>query len=236
MIRIFLLSIVCLLTLSCNGAFKPKKVDTREVSTNVQERARKNIETGRGSSLGGILNRGTNYEFSTANPMWRASLETLDFLPLTTVDYSGGIIITDWYFDSSASSDESIKITLRFLDNQVRVDAIKVLIHKKTCKNNNCQIKQIESDLAFDIKDKVLKKAALYVKTDKEKAKSKGIKVIERKIKPEEMKKFVGCFLTGAAAEVTPVSEINEFKFNSCNTMSDLRDNYQILVRKRTAA
>ena len=81
MIRIFLLLIVCLLTLSCGGAFKPKKVDTREVSTNAGERARKNIETGRGTSLKGLINRDTTYEFSTANPMWRASLETLDFLP-----------------------------------------------------------------------------------------------------------------------------------------------------------
>ena len=113
MIRIFLLLIVCLLTLSCSGAFKPKKVNTREVSTNAQERARENIRTGRGTSLKGIINRGTNYEFSTSNPMWRASLETLDFLPLNTVDYSGGIIVTDWYSENR-SSKESIKITVRF--------------------------------------------------------------------------------------------------------------------------
>ena len=112
MMRIFLLLIVCLLTLSCSGAFKPKKVNTREVSTNAMERARENIRTGRGSSLGGILNRGTNYEFSTANPMWRASLETLDFLPMNTVDYSGGIIITDWYSDN-VNSNESLKIPIR---------------------------------------------------------------------------------------------------------------------------
>ena len=49
--------------------------------------------------------------------MWRASLETLDFLPLTTVDYSGGIIITDWYFDNTGKSEESIKISIRFLSN-----------------------------------------------------------------------------------------------------------------------
>ena len=67
-------------------------------------------------------------------------------------------------------------------------------------------------------------------------AKSKGIKVIERKIKPEEMRNFVGCFLTGTAAEVTPVSEINEFKFKICNIITDLNENYQILVRKKTAA
>ena len=81
------------------------------------EQARKNIEEGRGVSIGKAMKgfgRGTNYEFSTANPMWRASLETLDFLPLTTVDYSGGVIITDWYFDSAGNSEESIKISVRF--------------------------------------------------------------------------------------------------------------------------
>ena len=171
MIRIFLLSIVCLLTLSCNGAFKPKKVDTREVSTNVQERARKNIETGRGSSLGGILNRGTNYEFSTANPMWRASLETLDFLPLTTVDYSGGIIITDWYFDSSASSDESIKITVRFLSNNIGSESIKIIVHQRVCKNSgNCKIQLLDkSNIQEELHRTILKKASLIDKNKKNK-------------------------------------------------------------------
>ena len=61
--------------------------------------------------------------------MWRASLEILDFLPLTTVDYSGGMIITDWY--SENSSNESIKITVRFLANEVRADSLKIIVHKK---------------------------------------------------------------------------------------------------------
>tara|TARA_B100001540_G_C15777945_1_gene629566 strand:- start:585 stop:1472 length:888 start_codon:yes stop_codon:yes gene_type:complete len=67
-------------------------------------------------------------------------------------------------------------------------------------------------------------------------AKTKGIKVVERKIKPEEMKDFVGCFLTGTAAEVTPVSEIEKYKFKVCNVIKDLSDNYQTLVRKKSAA
>ena len=67
-------------------------------------------------------------------------------------------------------------------------------------------------------------------------AKSKGINVIERKIKPEEMKEFVGCFLTGTAAEITPVSQINEYEFKVCNLISGLNDDYQKLVRKDTAA
>ena len=171
MIRIFLLSIVCLLTLSCGEAFKPKKVDTREVSTNVQERARKNIETGRGTSLKGLINRDTTYEFSTANPMWRASLETLDFLPLTTVDYSGGIIITDWYFDSSGSSDESIKITIRFLSNDIRSESVKVIVHQRICKSSgNCKIQLLDkSNIQEELHRTILKKASLIDKNKKNK-------------------------------------------------------------------
>ncbi len=147
------------------------------VEPDARKRARKNAEEGRGIIFGGNKRGGgTNYEFASSNPLWRASLDTLDFMVLSTVDYAGGLIISDWYSDNDPN--EAIKITLRFLDNDIRADAIKVLIHKKTCNNNNCQIKQIESDLAFDIRDKVLKKAALLVKTNKEKTKSKKRKRI----------------------------------------------------------
>ena len=64
-------------------------------------------------------------------------------------------------------------------------------------------------------------------------AKAKGIKIVERKIKPEEMKDFVGCFLTGTAAEITPVSQINDNNFKICNVISDLNNSYQVLVRKK---
>ena len=67
--------------------------------------------------------------------MWRASLEIIDFIPLTTVDYSGGIIITDWYSDNQ-NFNESIKITLRFLSNEIRSDSIKIIVHNKKCKTN----------------------------------------------------------------------------------------------------
>ena len=144
------------------------------INPDARKRARQAAKEGRGIVFGGnSRGGGTTYEFASSNPLWRASLDTLDFMVLATVDYAGGLIISDWYSDNDPN--ESIKITLRFLDNEVRVDAIKVLIHKKTCKNNNCKIKQIESDLAFDIKDKVLKKAAYLVKTDKQKSKSKRI-------------------------------------------------------------
>ena len=117
---------------SCQ-ALKPEKVDTREVPIKGSDRARKNIDEGGGVSLKNVLNKrgGTNFEFSSSNPMWRASLEILDFLPLSTVDYSGGMIVSDWY--TGDSSDEAIKISIRFLSNEIRSDSLKIVVHKKKC-------------------------------------------------------------------------------------------------------
>ena len=126
--------------ISCK-AMKPEKVDTRKTPINAADRARKNVNEGQGTSLKDIIgNRGqTRFEFSTSNPMWRASLEVLDFLPLTTVDYAGGMIITDWY--SEQNNNESIKLTVRFLGNEVRTENLKIIVHKKNCKNgNNCTV------------------------------------------------------------------------------------------------
>ena len=129
--RYLLIVLIPIFFLSSCKALKPKWTDTRKVPVQADERARKNIEEGRGISIGSVVKRGgTNYEFSTSNPMWRASLETLDFLPFTTVDYSGGIIITDWYSDNS-NTNESIKLTLRFLSNEIATNSIKVIVHKK---------------------------------------------------------------------------------------------------------
>ena len=161
MIRFLLLSGVCLLLLSCK-ILKPEKVNTREVPINAQERARKNINEGRGTTLGDLIGRGggTNYEFSTSNPMWRASLEILDFLPLTTVDYSGGLIITDWY--SENNTDNSIKITVRFLDNEIRSDSLKVIVHNKNCSTDQtCKINLLnESSIRSELSTAIIKKAA----------------------------------------------------------------------------
>ena len=117
------------------------------------------------------IRKGTTYEFSTANPMWRASLETLDFLPLTTVDYSGGIIITDWYFDNTGNSDEFIKISIRFLSNEIRSDSLKITLHQRICRNAiNCKIDLIQkSNLRDELRRTILKKASLIEKEQKEK-------------------------------------------------------------------
>ena len=167
-------TIISLLTMSSCGMYK--KVDQRQMPDGAEAKARKNIEEGRGVSIGGLMgNRGkgaTNYEFSTSNPMWRASLETLDFLPLTTVDYSGGIIITDWYSDSS-STKESIKISLRFLANEVRSESLKVIVHQKTCgTNQNCKVTLLtDTKIKQELQSVILRKAALLEKEDKKKKK-----------------------------------------------------------------
>ena len=154
---------------SCGSKFG----DARKTPTNALERARKNVEEGRGASIGGMLgNRGgTNYEFSTANPMWRATLETLDFLPLTTVDYSGGTVITDWY--SENNSNESIKITVRFLSNEVRSDNLKIIVHRKKCSTpSNCTTSLLKGNkIESELISTIVQKAALLERADKKKKK-----------------------------------------------------------------
>ncbi len=172
MTKILFYSIISLLILSCN-AIKPKKVDTRETPVNALERARKNIKEGKGATLRDIVGgRGvTNYEFSTSNPMWRASLEILDFLPFSTVDYSGGMIITDWY--SENNSNDAIKITVRFLANEVRSDSLKISVHKKECKSNmNCRTNLLKnSAIGNELRTSIIRKAAILERESKDKKK-----------------------------------------------------------------
>ena len=136
------------------------------------ERARKNVEEGKGISLKNIGNSKTTYEFSTSNPLWRASFDVIDFMPLVTVDYSGGMIITDWYTDANTAS-ESLKFTIRFLSNEIRADSLKIIVHKKTCKKGeNCIIQKISSPrLEQTIRSDIIKKAAQLKIQDKEKKK-----------------------------------------------------------------
>ena len=167
--KILILACISILLASCGGF---QKVDTRKVPIKGTDRARKNVEEGRGFKLGDIgKNRSTNYEFSTSNPMWRASLDILDFLPLVTVDYSGGMIISDWYNDGLNKSD-SIKITIRFLSNEVKTNSLNIVVHKKTCiTQNQCLVKKISSQIEDELKISILKKAALLEKESKKKKK-----------------------------------------------------------------
>ena len=166
-------AIAFLISLNSCGIWKP--ADARKVSPNADERVKKNLEEGRGITLGGALGGGskTNYQFASSNPMWRATLEILDFLPLSNVDYSGGIITTDWYNEGTAS-DESIKITIRFLSNEIRADGIKVIVHKKKCNiKQECTVKKISSALEYELQVAILKKASIFEKEYRRKTRKK---------------------------------------------------------------
>ena len=162
-IILFLIAVFTLSFLWSCGLYSPS--DARKVSPNSKERVKKNLEEGKGFSLKGLGGGGgTSYQFASSNPMWRATLEILDFLPLSNVDYSGGIITTDWYNEGTAS-DESIKITVRFLTNEIRSDGIRVIVHKKRCNiQQKCTVKKITSALEQELQVAILKKAVLFEK------------------------------------------------------------------------
>ncbi len=148
-----------MLMISC-GIYKP--VDSRKIPVNVDERAAKNIAEGRSFRLGDVTKRGGgNFEFASSNELWRASIDLLDFAPFSNVDYSGGMIITDWFADENIKN-EYIKITVRFLSNEIRADGLKIIVHKKTCNDLNvCNVSKIKSTLGQEIKLAILKEAAI---------------------------------------------------------------------------
>ena len=171
---IFLLSLISLFLVSC-GPLKPKKVDLREVPGNPKDKREKNIREGKAFRVMGMVNKKSgDFQFASSNEMWRASLDLLDFTPLANVDYSGGVIITDWF--SENSDQDPIKITVRFLSNEIRADGLKVIIHKKICKKsdkNNCKVILENSTLGQEIKLAILKKAAILKKESENKSKKK---------------------------------------------------------------
>ena len=153
--------------IACNGKFPG--ADARKFPADPKERVKKNLEEGRGFTLNkafGNATRGGTFDFASSNELWRASLDVIDFMPLTSVNYSGGIIITDWYSDN-LDSQESIKIMINFLSNEIRADGIKVKVYKKICNNNQaCNTQLMSSELDNEIKLAVLKKAAKIQKAD----------------------------------------------------------------------
>ncbi len=169
-ILIFKPIIIALLLSSCG-----KSGDARNIPANMEERQRKNIEEGRGikffSSNDARLKG--EFDFASSNELWRASLDTLDFMPLALANYSGGVIVTDWYNDSD-SKNESVKISIRFLSNEVRSDALKIKVFYKNCSTQlDCKIIDKSEALSNELTNKILTKAALYEKEKKSKKKKK---------------------------------------------------------------
>jgi len=166
LIGIFFISSGC-------GIYKP--VDARKVNPNAQERAKKNIEEGKSFKLFNSNKAGMgDFQFASSNGLWRASLDVIDFMPLSSVNYSGGIIITDWYSENN-NPKKSIKISIRFLTNEVRSDALDIKIFNRTCDNSSFDCKFTDSSevLVAELKKEILKKATIYNKEDKEKIKTK---------------------------------------------------------------
>ena len=165
-----IVSLIFTLASCSKGFFKPG--DARKNPPDPKLRVKKNLEEGKGFRLNTALkgNRGgTNFEFASSNELWRASLDVLDFMPLTSANYSGGIIITDWYSEQG-NAEESIKITIRFLSNEVRSDAVDVKVFYKICEDIiKCKVYQNKNDLEKELKKEILKKAALYKKQTKDK-------------------------------------------------------------------
>tara|TARA_B100001173_G_scaffold288594_1_gene277838 strand:+ start:217 stop:777 length:561 start_codon:yes stop_codon:yes gene_type:complete len=150
--------------------------DAKQFPPDPKERVKKNLEEGRGFTLmGGVKNRGSSgeFDFASSNELWRASLDTIDFMPLASANYSGGIIITDWY-SSGSNINESIKISIRFLTNEIRSDALDIKVFYKNCAiNENCQISEKRGSLVAELNKKILSRAAVYKKETKDKSKKK---------------------------------------------------------------
>ena len=153
--------IISLLLIGCNG--KLPGGDARKNPADPKKRVAKNLEEGRGFRITGLNKSGGGvFEFASSNELWRASLDTLDFMPLASVNYSGGLIITDWY-STDQNSNESIKISIRFLTNEIRADALDIKVFNKKCVNqSNCVTSNKEGDINHELKTKILKTAAIY--------------------------------------------------------------------------
>ena len=89
-------------------------------------------------------------------------------MPLASANYSGGIIITDWY--SEGNSNEAVKITIRFLSNEIRTDSLLIKIYYRKCELNfNCKVSEKKGNLNKELLKKILKTAAVYEKQNKDK-------------------------------------------------------------------
>ena len=143
--------------------------DARKSPPNPKERLKRNMEEGRGFRImDSVQKSSTNYEFATTNELWRASLDSIDFMPFSSVNYSGGIIVTDWY-SNNQNNNESVKISIRFLTNEIRSDALNIKLFKKVCnESNNCKVSESSGEVIKELKKKILTRAKIYEAQKKE--------------------------------------------------------------------
>ena len=168
--NITLLTIICFLFNSCETIKKLPGSDARKFPADPEKRVEQNLKEGRGFKLSQLGEKKVGvFDFASSNELWRASLDIIDFMPLSSVNYSGGIIITDWY-SKNESPNESIKITIRFLTNEIRADALDIIVFNRKCSTNllDCTFTETKGVLATELKKEILKKAAVYKKENKE--------------------------------------------------------------------
>ena len=158
------LTVITFVLSGCNG--KLPGGDARKTPADPAKRIEQNLKDGRGLSLTDLTKpKGGVFDFASSNGLWRASLDVIDFMPLSSVNYSGGIIITDWYSENS-SQNESIKISIRFLTNEIRSDALEIKIFSRKCTDSflNCKFTELDGNLKKELKKEILKKATNYKK------------------------------------------------------------------------
>ena len=162
--RVLAIILLILPMLSSCRALQFRPVSAKDYPPEPEKRIQKNIEEGRGIRLFKNRKKGGTFDFASSNALWRASLDTINFMPLLTADYGGGIIVTDWY-NSTNDENQSIKISIQFLSNEIRSDALDIQVFKKKCEiNKNCKIVSSEGKLNNELKLAILKKAAIFEK------------------------------------------------------------------------
>ena len=178
------ISLIFLIFLMLGQCGLYKKTDARKTPVNAKERVKKNLAEGKRIKFGQLGKGGSGtFEFATSNEMWRATVEILDFMPLANIDYGGGVIITDWYNEDG--QNDSIKIMVQFLSNEIRADGLKVIVYDRNCSSTNlmnCSTSvDDENSIGQELKLAILRKAAeMKVNASQKKAKeynekSKGI-------------------------------------------------------------
>jgi len=146
-----------LLTFSC-AKTDPMTGEKIIIEPDPVKKARDSAARGGGilGDIGGQKSSNQTVNFGNANVLWRASLKSLDFLPLISSDYSGGILIYDWYSQSN-NSKEQIKISIQFLSNELRSDSIKIIAHKRICENiDKCSNLIVDQKFADTVKENII--------------------------------------------------------------------------------
>jgi hypothetical protein len=155
----YLLILLVFFFYGCSSTNSEKK-DKVLIEPNVNVKTREFADKGGG--LFGDINKKTSsntFEFASSNVLWRATLQSLDFLPLLNADYSGGVIIYDWYSQTN-NPKEQIKISIRFVDNELRSDSIIVTAHKKICDNfDKCSNSAVDQKFSNSIKESIINSA-----------------------------------------------------------------------------